>query len=104
MRTILCLGLLAAGLLTGCTTTYLEARGDSDICEIHHTFMRTDELPGMKVYKEPSREYIEARRKGFVHSYPFYLPYRSRTRYAVYLCDDCIRTEEIWKQLHSQSH
>lgn len=104
MRKIICFGLLAVGLLTGCTTSLMDARTPSEICEIHHTFMRTDELPGQKEINPPSEEYIRARLKGFVHSYPYYLPYRTRTKFVVYICDDCVQAEQAWKHQHPKQH
>lgn len=100
MRTLLCLGLLAVTLLTSCSTSLMDARTPSEICEIHHAFMRTTEVSGQKEFNPPSEEYIQARLKGFVHSYPYYLPYRAKTRFVVYLCDDCVRAEKEWKHQH----
>ncbi len=101
---LLCLSLLAVGLFTGCSTSYIEARGESEICEIHHTFMRTEDISGMKQYDPPSREYLAARTRWFVHSYPFYLPFKPRTRFVIYICDDCVHAEQEWKRQHPQQH
>ncbi len=47
----------------------------------------------------PSQDYLEARVKFFPHAYPFLLP-ETKGKYVVYICDDCVRAEEIWKNRH----
>src|SRR5579863_1931988 len=101
MRHFLPLVWLGAGLLTGCSsTTYLcDARGPSDTCEIHHTLMRSVEIANNTSQTPPPGEYLEARIRSFVHSYPYFLPSQCR-RCVIFLCDDCVRAEREWKQGH----
>ncbi len=104
MRVTFCLILLAAGFLTGCSSTTVDGRTESEICEIHHIFMHAEEVPSLKEYPQVSQEYMQARAKGFIHSYPFQLPYRKRTKFLVWICDDCVRAEEFWKRQHPGQH
>lgn len=92
--------LFAASLFAGCSSTVLDARGPSEICEIHHTFMRTVEFEGRPAGDLPDREYLAARTRLFRHSYPASLPRRFHTTYVIYLCDDCVRAEEKWRAEH----
>ena len=86
--------------VAGCKTPSetCDARGDSDTCEIHHRIMET-EIVKNKKWNMPSQEYLAARARGFRHSYPFLLPEQCK-KWAVYICADCVRAEEEWKQTH----
>ncbi len=98
MRIILTSVLLAMGLLlTGCYAT-CDARGPSEICEVHHTFMRTVTIKNKK-NPAPTMEYLVARQQMFPHSYPFVLPDQC-TKDVIYLCDDCAKAEKEWKRAH----
>src|SRR5262249_27980711 len=88
-------------LLTGCQTKILDARGPSDVCEIHHSHMQPTEFKARKS-DPPSREYLEARVKSFIHSYPRQLPPRSDANYLVFICDACVYAEGLWLQAHPQ--
>lgn len=98
--TMFLLMLLTAALVSGCSTDVLDGRTDSEICEIHHTFMGSQEIQCDKHYKAPTQEYLQARKRGFIHSYPYDLPYRKRTKVLVYICEDCVQAEAMWKQQH----
>lgn len=102
-RTIFLL-LLTATFFTGCSTDVLDGRTDSEICEIHHIFMSAEEIPCRKHYDPPSQEYLMARRQQFIHSYPYQLPYRKRTKVLVYICPDCVQAEQVWRQQHPGQH
>ena len=52
-----------------------------------------------KIQVPPSQEYLQARVRGFIHSYPFSLPYRKHTEFVVYICDECVRAEAAWKAI-----
>jgi hypothetical protein len=54
-RTLILLS-LAVGLFAGCTSLR-DARGPSEICEVHHAFMHAEEVPGPKsaVQLDPSK-------------------------------------------------
>lgn len=85
-------------LITGCQTDKVcDARGPSEICEIHHTFMETDVVTNKKHWLMPTQEYLEARNRLFRHSRPFILPEQCK-KCAVFVCEDCVRAEEEWKR------
>ncbi len=98
MRKILAAALLTIGLLAGCTSLR-DARGPSEICEVHHAFMRSVELPGPKAGVQLPPEYIETGIKTFPHAMPDYLP-DSRHRVMLFICDDCVRAQRVWKLQH----
>jgi hypothetical protein len=91
--------LLAAGLLGGCSSE-MDARGPSDICEIHHAYMQSVEFHGRSAGDPPSQEYLAARVQFFRHAYPVLLPHRFRTTYVIYVCDQCVQAERKWKAEH----
>lgn len=86
--------------LTGCKTQVVDCRGPVDVCEIHHTFMRTEVVKN-RHRPLPSQEYVMARAHYFIHAEPFFLPEEAK-KCAVYICDDCVRAEEQWKMQHGQ--
>jgi hypothetical protein len=100
MRAMMWVVLAAAVVAsTGCSTV-LDARGESEVCEIHHTYMQSVEVSAPSDTKQRTQEYLEARMKFFRHSYPSALPERIRTKYVVYLCDKCVKAEADWKKEH----
>jgi hypothetical protein len=101
MRNILLAGLLLIGILTGCGTTEIyDARGASDVCEVHHAYMHSERIR-TPANVMPSQDYLNARLKFFPHAYPFYLP-KIAGRYEVNICDYCVRAEEAWKTQNHQ--
>ena len=103
MRVIYLLPLLALGLLAGCETKMMDARGPSDVCEIHHLTMQSTEVEMPKHPLTLPRESQEPQLKQFLHAYPHQLPYRSHTHYVVYICDYCVLAEQQWLQAHPQN-
>ena len=101
MNVRLFLILSAAVLLAGCATV-VDARNHSQpVCEIHHGYMQSVRISGRPVgAAPPTQEYLEARVKGFRHSYPLSLPLRIRTKYVIHLCDECVAAETEWKKAH----
>jgi hypothetical protein len=100
MRFILAPILLAMVLVfSGCESTTCDARGPSEVCELHHIYMRTELYTNHKHAVMPSQEYLEARVKLFIHSYPFILPEKC-DKCVIYVCDDCLRVENEWKRRH----
>ena len=91
--------LLAAGLLAGCSSL-VDARSGSEICEIHHQYMREVKISGKHNPQRPSQEYLAARVRGFIHAYPVSLPYHYRTKYVVYICVDCEKADGEWRKAH----
>jgi len=100
MRIILASFLLALGLVaTGCRThTTCDARGPSEVCEVHHALMRA-ELVDNEHLPAKSMEYVMARRQLFPHAKPFVLPDQC-DKCAVNICDDCVRAESEWNRTH----
>ena len=99
MRVALLSLIFAVGLLTGCSSM-MDARGPEELCEIHHSFMQSTEMPGTLARVAPGNEYLRARARFFPHSQPFYLPYHFRRKYRVYLCRDCIIAEHEWRRAY----
>jgi hypothetical protein len=98
MRILILSALMALGLAaTGCHTT-CDARGPSEYCEIHHTYMET-RLIINDPHPKPSQEYLEARAQSFIHSYPYFLPDKCE-KVVVYVCPDCVRAEQEWRRRH----
>jgi hypothetical protein len=97
-------GLFAALIffITGCETDKVcDARGQSDVCEIHHTFMETEIVENKKHWPRPTQEYLQARAQYFRHAYPFVLPDQCK-KCAIHVCEDCVRAEEEWKRKNSR--
>jgi hypothetical protein len=92
---------VAAMFVTGCGTV-IETRGDSEICEIHHTYMRSAEFSPPSNDKPPAEEYLNARIRYFRHSYPSTLRPQFRTKYMIYLCDKCVQAEADWMRMHPE--
>lgn len=98
MRKIL-VPLLLAAALAGCAShDVYDARGPSEFCEIHHALMHSEKISPPE-NAMPPQDYLEARVRFFPHAYPFFLP-ETKGKYMVYICDDCVRAEEIWKSRH----
>jgi hypothetical protein len=98
MRNIFYPALLAiAFLFTGCKTT-CDGRGPTEYCELHHEMMETESVE-RHVTPQPSPEYLQARVKYFIHSYPYGLPEKCKTC-IVYICPECVRNEEAWIRSH----
>lgn len=100
MRHILS-ALMLIGLLTACHTPnhVADFRKGSDICDLHHTKMRSVQVPEGVGCVLPRAGYLEARDNLFPHSYPEWL--ESRKDFClIYVCDDCIRAEDKWKKSH----
>ncbi len=90
----------AITLLAGCHSAAVrDARGSSEICEIHHTFMRSIEIPGPKGKANLPPEYVAAGLREFPHCLPDYPPDRS-LRIMIYACPECVRAQRAWKQQH----
>lgn len=102
MRMISVLFLATAALLAGCSTqsTTCDARGGSDICEIHHLIMRSVTIKNPNMKEMPSQEYMMARSRGFIHSRPFFLPPECK-RAVVFICDQCVESENTWLLQHN---
>jgi hypothetical protein len=101
MRILIASILLATGLfVSGCTTpSTCDARGPSEVCELHHEYMQTELYTNPKHATMPTDEYLQARTKLFVHSYPFILPNQC-DKCVIYVCDECVRVEGEWKRQH----
>jgi hypothetical protein len=94
-----CMGLV---VLCSCKTGKVcDAREESEYCEIHHLFMRSEKFPNPHLKIPPSQEYMQVRMRYFIHSKPtlFMLPDECKSC-MVYICDDCVHAEEQWKATH----
>jgi hypothetical protein len=85
-------------LLTGCNSPVCDGRGPSNICPIHHEYMRA-EIVSNRHLPMPSQDYMIARVQHFPHSYPFALPDQCG-KCMLYICDDCVKAEKEWKLDH----
>ena len=92
------LGLFAAGVLAGCTSLR-DARGPSEICEVHHTFMRSVQVPGPKKGSLLPTEYVAVGVRMFPHCLPDFEPDK-RHQVVIYVCDECVRAQRQWKLQH----
>lgn len=95
--------LILAVALTACRTPgrVYDQREASNVCELHHTTMRSVRVPLGIGSVLPYAGYLEARDKLFPHSYPQWLG--SQKDYCIiYVCDDCIRAEDAWRKTLSQ--
>ncbi len=101
MRNIILLGSFVILTLAGCTSLK-DARGPSEICEVHHTYMRSLNVPGPKGQLAVTMEYVEATKKLFPHTYLDYAP-DDRHHWVIYVCDDCVRAKAAWERQHPES-
>ncbi len=96
LQTTAMLFLVLALLCGGCQTKVCDARGPSDMCEVHNNYME-----GVKIsYRQqplPSRAYLEARVKYFPHAKPFLMS-KECPVCVFYICDYCERAEQGWLQ------
>ena len=102
MRTIFFSALLAMALLTACKTGKVcDARGDSDICELHHRSMHPEVYTNPHLTVPPTPEYVQARYRYFRHSKPtlYMLPDECK-KCKVNICDECVSEEQKWKATH----
>ena len=86
-------------LLAGCTSLR-DARGPSEICEVHHTFMRAVEVPGPAGQLAVTRDFVEASNRLFPHAYLDYAP-DERHRLVIYVCDECVKAKSDWLRQHA---
>ena len=86
-------------LLSGCSSPVRDARGQSEICEVHHAFMHAMTLPGPKSSIKLPDEYLAAEFRTFPHCMPDYPP-DNRHKVLLYICDDCVRAQRAWKRDH----
>jgi hypothetical protein len=98
MRKFFAVALLALGLTSGCTDIR-DARGPSEYCEVHHTYMQGTVVPAPRDNTPLPPEYVEAGLRLFPHGIPEYHP-SSRHKLVIYICDGCVRAQEEWKRLH----
>ena len=93
--------LVATAFFTGCASHHhtCDGRDNSEMCELHHRMMSIVTLPNPNMKTPPSDEYLGARIRGFVHSKPFYLPPEC-TEVVVYICEECLRNERMWRDQH----
>ena len=92
---------VTAFLVTGCKSTVCDGRGPSEMCEIHHELMEATEVDNPHMKKAPSQQYLQARVRGFIHSYPFALPEKC-DKCVVWICQDCVNAEMQWKAMHPE--
>ena len=97
--------LIALALLAfsggGCQTRVCDARGPSDMCEIHNAYMDSVKLSYQK-NPVPNRDYLEARLQYFPHASPFLMSPQC-PECVFYLCDFCVRAETEWLKKHPSS-
>jgi hypothetical protein len=76
-------------------------REGGEFCEIHHLYMHSEKFPNPHRTIPPSREYLEARTRYFVHAKPtlFMVPDECKTC-VVYICDECVKTDQEWRAAH----
>ncbi len=106
MRILSVLSLIVVALAVSCASDRktCDGRGDAEgaeVCEVHHLMMRTVTVPNPRMKKTPSEQYLQDRVRAFPHSRPFALPPECREA-IVYICDQCLRTEEIWRHQHPE--
>jgi hypothetical protein len=91
-------------MAAGCASnTIQDARGPSEICEVHHAFMHEENVPGPKGQIPMTREYYEATKRLFPHAYLDFSP-DYHHRLMIYVCDECVQAKELWKQQHPNLH
>ena|SRR5579862_5318822 len=102
MRALILSFFLAAVFVSGCKTGKVcDARGEIDQCEIHHRIMRSEKFPNPHRTEPPSLEYVNARRRYFIHAKPTLYLLPDECKYCmVYVCDDCVHVEEQWRAAH----
>jgi hypothetical protein len=98
MRTVILFCSLLSLAVAGCTSLS-DARGPSEICEVHRSFMRSVEVPGPKSALPVTREYLEAKAKLFPHTYLDFTP-DTRNHWMIYICDDCLKAQAAWLKQH----
>lgn len=85
---------LIAVTLTGCCCLH-DARGPSNICEVHHTTMRSTTEPAWGGCMLPTFPYAEARSKLFPNAGGDYIPSPwPWKRQRVSICDECLHAKE----------
>lgn len=102
MRILILTMLAAVGLFSTSCRTVCDARGPVEICEIHHAYMETV-IIDFEQKPVPSQEYVEARFKYFLHSYPYETMPEKCKKCVVYVCPDCARAEQEWLWRHPQA-
>ena len=106
MRILSVLSLAIVTLFVGCASdrNTCDGRGDwegAEVCEAHHLLMRTVKIPNPRFKKMPSEQYLQDRLRAFPHSRPFALPPQCKDA-VVYICEQCLRTEELWRHQHPE--
>jgi hypothetical protein len=77
-----------------------DARGPSDLCEVHHVRMRSVTVPLVVGWVDHfDASYSEASRHVFPHVPPEG-PTAKMKRERVYVCDECVRAKSEWLQAH----
>jgi hypothetical protein len=102
MRFIIISASLLVALLCGCSTGKVcDARGDVDICEIHHRGMHPEVYSNPHLTVPPTTDYLQARFKYFRHSKPtLYLLPDECKKCKVNICEECVAEETKWKATH----
>ena len=92
---------LVLGLIVcaGCDTPIHDARGASELCEVHHTLMRSELVPAPKGNDPLPPDYVQAGLQFFPHAYPVYKPSK-HDRLMIFICDDCVRAQMEWRRQH----
>lgn len=101
LKSILPVCILVLVLGEGCRTPghVTDLRGASDVCAVHHVKMRSVQFPMGSGCALPYAGYLEARDNCFPNAFPIWL--NSQKDYCIiYVCDDCIRAEDVWKKSH----
>ena len=98
MRIVILFGSFLILAVAGCTSLS-DARGPSEICEVHHAFMRAVEVPGPKGALPVTQEYLAAKAKLFPHTYLDFTP-DTRNHWMIYICNDCVRAQAAWQKQH----
>ncbi len=97
--------LLVVGMFmaSGCETGKVcDLRRDGgEVCELHHDYMHAEKYPNPHQTNPPTREYIEARMRYFMHAKPTLYLLPDDCKYAkVFICDECVAAESKWRAAH----
>ena len=75
--------------------------GASGICPVHHVTMHTEVVPGLAGVIDPTAEYADAKPRLFPHAGIDYGPrFYSKQRGLIYVCPDCVKARNKWREDH----
>jgi hypothetical protein len=85
---------IALALMIGCAK---DRRGPSSVCQVHHVQMRSVIIGGFSATVDAGPTYEDAHAKFFPNGCPSSSP---KERIKIYMCDECVRAQREWLQIH----